>query len=101
MEKIEPSLRCINDFQNDRICDMCSITVPDSYKKCKKIYDKRVKVQKRKNEIEDGCNWRHILYNDCEAYWACEKPGHKGGSSCVAKEECTQIKNYGVPKKGN
>jgi hypothetical protein len=86
-------MKCVNNFQGDRICDMCSVVVPDSYKICKKDYDKRMKKQNEKIKIERNCEWRHILYdNDCVAYWACTKPGINRDILCIANKECINTK---------
>ena len=50
-------MRCKGDYQNDRICDLCSELNREKYEECYKIH---IRIRELKAEKENGINLRKV-----------------------------------------
>lgn len=89
-------MRCRDQFQNDRICDMCAIVIPTLHQTCKAAHAEKIRALKREQEIAEGCNLRYQDWDEYTPYWACGRfpSPMRNNHSCKPNENCTKLENY-------
>lgn len=88
-------MRCFENFKDDRICDMCSLTNHSIYNKCRETCaneaKKRRELCKELQAIESSCPYRMDAYDEYTHYYSCNKDGKGYGrfaEECHVTLEC-------------
>lgn len=68
-------MKCVGEFKDDRICELCQITNKSEHEKCLDIKNKKIEMWKKLKEIERKCPYRHeeYSYSDRSEYYICNK----------------------------
>ena len=84
------NMRCLNDFKNDRVCDMCNLCNNKEYTKC--IEEKKSKDEYNKEivYIKNNCPYRKELWDEYDKFYGCVPNGcgSKFSDSCKPTLEC-------------
>lgn len=87
-------MKCFKNFNDSRICDMCSLVNSDVYNECKNIVEDKANKRKELARIESKCPYRMDAYDEYTHYYSCNKDGNgygRFGEECHATLECKNI----------
>lgn len=77
-------MRCLNNFKNDRICDICNLANYKEYSKCKKFYEEKIELDKSLIEIKNKCHYKTTCFDERTEFDGCSK--NKNGHGRFADE---------------
>jgi len=86
-------MECFGEFQNDRICEICSKVDLDCYNQCVEYTldedRNRIEIEKQKQYIRSNCPYRRLDFDDYHPFYGCFKNGvEKDQPDCIPKDEC-------------
>lgn len=84
-------MRCFNNFQDDRTCDICESTQVDKFLKCKENTKNRIATTEKLYEIKSNCPHKTDCYDEYTPFDGCNKNGKGLGrfaEECNVTLEC-------------
>ena len=84
-------MRCLNNYKDDRICDMCKLSTQCKRETAIQTLNSRIKYS-TVQQIKNNCQYRKRTYSDFEQYFGCtlnwEGKDYKECEPIIVNKKC-------------